>query len=270
MTNAIALIPTTGDMTQWTPQEAALMEFAGLTWTEGQNRYYAPRAVVEAFAAAVRRTNLDPTAKQIYAVQIGGKWSIIVGIDGMRVVAQRTGEYLGQTPIQWTGDGINWVDVWLSKEKPLAARVGVRRKGFAEPLISVITWAEFGKTTGQWAKMPAHMIGIRCESHALRRAFPNDLSGLYTIEDIDGDHPDAIEPTENWVEVIRDTDDKADLEQVVNRIKEAGEMTGDLRTVILTHAGQLTKDSRPGKQAAPTAAPVDPADPNYRAPEADR
>lgn len=263
MTTSIALIPTTGDITQWTPQEAALMEFAGLTWMEGQNRYYAPRAVVEAFAAAVRRTNLDPTAKQIYAVQIGGKWSIIVGIDGMRVVAQRTGEYLGQTPIQWTADGTNWVDVWLSKEKPLAARVGVRRKGFAEPLMSVVTWAEFGKTTGQWAKMPAHMIGIRCESHALRRAFPNDLSGLYTIEDIDADNPDAIAPSDDWVTRIRATDDKKDLADLVAEINGAQEMTGDLRTVILTHAGQLTKDSRP-KQI------TDPADPNYVAPEADR
>lgn len=262
-------IPATGDITQWTPQESALMEFAGLTWVENDKRYYAPRAVVEAFGNAVRRTGLDPTAKQIYAVQIKGKWSVLVGIDGMRVIAQRTGEYLGQTPIQWTADGTNWVDVWLSKEKPLAARIGVRRKGFAEPLMQVVSWAEFGQPKrfngDNWDVRPAHMLGIRAESHALRRAFPADLSGLYTPEDMDGDAvPGAYEPAEDWIATVRKTDDKKDLADVVARINEAGEMTGDLRTVILTHAGQLTKDSRP------KPGELDKADPNYVAPEADR
>lgn len=256
-TTAVALIPRTGDMTEWTPQQQALMEFAGLTWVEGpegnKQRVYAPRSVVEAFSAAVARTNLDPVAKQIYAVQMGGKWSIIVGIDGMRVVAQRTGEYLGQTPMQWTADGATWVDVWLSTDKPAAARVGVRRAGFAEPLISVVTWAEFGKTSGQWGKMPAHMLAIRCESHALRRAFPNDLSGLYTIEDIDGgDIPaDAVVQTEDWITLVRATDDKKDLAELADRIRDAGEMTGDIRAVILAHAGTITKDSRPKDEQPP-------------------
>lgn len=285
-TTAVALMPNTGDSTTWTLQEQALMEFAGLTWTEKQgdkvNRYYAPRSVVEAFAAAVKRTNLDPVAKQIYAVQMGGKWSIIVGIDGMRVVAQRTGEYLGQTPIQWTADGITWVDVWLSKDKPAAARVGIRRAGFAEPLMSVVTWEEFGKNSGQWPKMSAHMLGIRCESHALRRAFPNDLSGLYTMEDIDGEIPDdGIIPTEDWFKLIRETVDKKDLEELAQRIRgiEDGEqvrpteMTGDIRATILTHAGTLTIDSRPkdeqptpDEQAAKALGTPDEADPDYVAP----
>lgn len=245
----VALLPPTGDASQWTPQEAALMEFAGLTWVQGDRRFYAPRSVVEAFAATVRRTGLDPSARQIYAVQLGGKWMIITGIDGFRVVAQRTGEYLGQTPIEWTADGVTWTPVWLSTDKPAAARVGIRRVGFAEPLYQVVTWAEFGKTTGQWPKMPAHMLGIRAESHALRRAFPNDLSGLYTPEDIGDDGtPDAIAPSEDWYALVRATDDKKDLLELTARIKEAGEMNGDLWTTILAHAGTLTKDSRPGHE----------------------
>jgi len=136
----IAKLPKTGDVGDWTDSQKALMEFAGLVKKVGNDLIPAPRPVIEAFAQTIQRTQLDPIARQIYCIERGGRYTIQVSIDGARLVAQRSGEYEGQTPIQWTSDGAVWVDVWLDNQPPKAARAGVYRKGFKETLLAVATW----------------------------------------------------------------------------------------------------------------------------------
>lgn len=247
MTSDIAL-PVSVNPNTWNADTQAIMEFAGLTWMNGKTREYAPAGVAAGFIAACRRTGLDPTTKQIYAVQFKGKWTVLVGVDGMRTVAQRSGEYAGQTPIQWTADGVTWVDAWLpadAKSKPLAARVGVRRKGFAEPLYQTVTWAEFGMeprfTGDNWGTRPAHMLGIRAETHALRRAFPNDLSGLYTAEDYDAGEAEIIEDTKPWIELIENAEDKDAVTALVNEARELNELTDSIRTKALVKHGEFNR-----------------------------
>lgn len=175
----ITKLPTHGDVQSWTPGERALAESIGL--------YGAPRPTIEAFLRHCARTGLDPVARQIYAIQRGGKWGIQVSIDGARLVAERSGQYRGQTAPQWTSDGATWVDVWLAKEPPAAARVGVYRDGFTEPMTAVATLDQYrpaGKAP-MWDKMPALMLAKCAEMLALRKAFPQDLSGLYTSEEMD-------------------------------------------------------------------------------------
>ncbi|UOQ58124.1 phage recombination protein Bet [Leucobacter allii] len=185
MSTALAL-PAQGDPAQWTPQEAALVEAAGLVSGRGQNRQLAPRATVEAFLAHCQRTGLDPIARQIYAIERGGKWGIQISIDGARLVAERSGEYEGQTSAQWTADGMTWVDVWLDDSKPpAAARVGVYRRSFREPLFAVATFKAYSAGGPMWQKMPALMLAKCAEMLALRKAFPQDLSGLYSSEEMD-------------------------------------------------------------------------------------
>ena len=175
-------LPATGDVNSWTPQEHALVEAAGMA-PRGK---LAPRATVEAFLAHCRRTGLDPIARQIYAIERGGKWGIQMSIDGARLVAERSGEYEGQTPVEWTADGVTWVQVWLDdKNPPAAARVGVYRKSFREPLVAVATFKAYSAGGPMWQKMPALMLGKCAEALALRKAFPQDLSGLYTSEEMD-------------------------------------------------------------------------------------
>lgn len=184
-TTAVVALPMTGDSDKWTPTEAALVEAAGLTTGPPNNKRFAPRPVVEAFLLHARRTGLDPIARQIYCIERGGKWGTQVSIDGARLVAERTGQYRGQTPTQWTADGVTWVDVWLSKDNPAAARVGVYREGFEAPLVTVATWDAYNAGSPIWKKMPALMLGKCAEMLALRKAFPQDLSGLYSTEEMD-------------------------------------------------------------------------------------
>lgn len=181
MTTAIATapriaLPTTPTPDAWTPEEKALLDFAGLIPRKGGREYPAPLPVVLAFLQQCDRTQLDPIARQIYAIERGGKWTIQVSIDGMRLVAQRSRLYRGQSKPQWTdgsmvrtpmrdldgsivreGDGsivweesLRWLDVWNQEGQPLAARVAVYRADFDEPLWAVARFDAYAVLNDVW------------------------------------------------------------------------------------------------------------------------
>lgn len=161
------------------------------------------------FAAVCERTGLDPFAKQIYGIKrttrrkVNGQWieeghlTIQTAIDGYRLIAERSGLYGGQDPAEWCGPDGTWTDVWLSSDPPVAARVAVYRKDVARPFVGVARFdayadrwpAKDGQTVGDlrnlWKTMPDGQIAKCAEALALRKAFPNDLSGIYTTEEME-------------------------------------------------------------------------------------
>lgn len=138
------------------------------------------------FAIQCKRTGLDPITRQIYALPIGGKLTIMASIDGLRLIAERSGKYEGQTPAMWCGEDGKWLDVWLDSKPPKACKVGVYKNGFREALFATALFSEYVTTSGpMWKKMPALMISKVAESLALRKAFPNEMSGIYSDTELD-------------------------------------------------------------------------------------
>ena len=149
------------------------------------------------FVQVCQRLRLDPFARQIYLVKRPGQAaSIQVSIDGFRVVAERSGEYQGQTKPEWCAEDGVWRDVWLSSKAPAAARIGIYRTGFREPLVRVARTEAYRQRGPFWDRMADHMIAKVAEALALRAAFPHDLGGIYAPEEMGGGIGAESEPEE--------------------------------------------------------------------------
>ena len=155
----------------------------------------------DTFVEQAERLELDPFCRQIYAVKKeGSRMQVLCTIDGLRIVAERSNKYAGQTPAMWCGNDGVWKDVWLEKTPPAACKVGVMRNDFNQPLFAVARYDSYNQGTAYWTSMPDIMIAKCAEALALRRAFPARLSGCYSDAEINTDRQVKTETVQKPVE----------------------------------------------------------------------
>lgn len=182
---------------------------------------------LQLFLYQCKQTGLNPLTRQIYAIKRGNKMTIQTSIDGFRVIAERSGSYAGQDEPIWEND---------EKGFPIKCTVKVYKftPNFEQRYcagVGVAHFKEYYPNPQMLQKtMPHTMIAKVAEALALRKAFPQDLSGLYTGDEI-ADAPKEIVPNKFFKEPEGSMKNLSDIageelkasaeEQRLNKLKEA-------------------------------------------------
>ncbi|MBW3638156.1 MAG: phage recombination protein Bet [Armatimonadetes bacterium] len=137
-------------------------------------------AELEFFLATCRRRGFDPIAKQIYFIKYGNSpAAFVVSIDALRLTADRTRRYApgGAATYETDANG-NLVAATAYVKKRVANEWHTTSE-------TAYLTEFFVANNPKWKTMPRVMLSKAAEARALRRAFPEDLSGLYVHEEMD-------------------------------------------------------------------------------------
>lgn len=222
--------------------ENGLVTKSQITFTDDQvsliKKQIAPRATddeLKLFLYQAKRTGLDPLARQIYCIHRAGKMTVQTSIDGFRVVAERTGDYGGQDEPEFIEvDG----KLICCKVSVYKFRGDIRYKAS----VGVAYWDEYFPQDNNfmWKKMPHTMLSKVAEALALRKAYPQDLSGLYTNDEMQ----QANEPAQANTDSANDYIKSATLpERTCEELKE--EYMGLLAEYIEKSKDPKAKDFHP-------------------------
>lgn len=170
------------------------------------------------FLYACARTGLDPFMRQIYAVARPAyqgappTMTIQTGIDGYRLIAERTRRYAPGKPTEFAYD----------KEGRLFSATSYVKKqtcdGTWHEVSATAIYCEYvqtkkdGSATKFWSQMGHTMISKCAEALALRKAFPAELSGVYTSEEMQQQEKECTDPKDLPVTVAEEI--REELKQI--------------------------------------------------------
>jgi len=148
-----------------------------------------PPQQIQLFGAICREHELSPLTKEIYLIGYGGKYSVVVGIDGLRKKAARTGAFAGRDDAKFDvmPDGTHKTAAQLKAENklPMSCTVTVYRvvSGLRVPFTKTVLLSEYKGKTGKWNEMPFNMLEKCAEAAAIRTAFADQVAGLNIQEE---------------------------------------------------------------------------------------
>ena len=125
------------------------------------------------FAEFCRSTGLNPFKKEIWFIKTNGGVQMMTGINGFLAIANNHPQY----------DGME-VSINEQNGKLISATAKVYRKDRRIPSTATVYMEEYGKNSPTWKQMPRVMLQKVAKSVALREAFPQELNGIYTQEEM--------------------------------------------------------------------------------------
>jgi len=196
-----------------------------------------PRPIINVFAIACVAHSLSPFKKEIYLVKYntknGPQYHTIVGIDGLRIKAARTGQFAGRDDCKYDvqPDGKFVTAAMLKKANaiPTTCTVTIYRMiaGQRCPFTKTVVFAEFYPAVAnpnpnpqrqdfsKAATMPFNMIEKCAEAAVLRMGFSDEVGGLYIPEEAAAFEDSTIQAAETRPELTVDVDALKDrLEKV--------------------------------------------------------
>ena len=131
------------------------------------------------FLYVAGKRGLNPLTRQIYFVKYGSQHVMQTSIDGFRLIADRTGKYSpSPKPTLYAYD----------KNGNLFSATVFGMKLVAGQFIEFSATAHYAEykvdTNSLWKSKPHVMLEKCAESKLLRRGFPEELSGLYTDDEM--------------------------------------------------------------------------------------
>lgn len=142
------------------------------------------------FLHVCKRTGLDPAMRQIFPVK---RWdsklkkevmTVQTGIDGYRLIAERTGRYApGREPTyQYDNGKVMSATAYVKKQTADGTWHEIAATAFFDEYCQK---TKEGVPTSFWKNMAHNQLAKCAEALALRKAFPGDLSGIYTKEEME-------------------------------------------------------------------------------------
>lgn len=200
------------------------------------------------FANFCQTTGLNPFKKEIWFIKTKSNLQMMTGINGFLAIANQMKEFDGMEVVE----GGTPMTIKLKKNNdniesivvPEYIEVKAYRKDRKFPSVARAYWSEYAKTLiteygylSIWAKMPRVMLAKCAKSMALREAFPQQLNGLYTVEEMppeyelkdelpktNGNKKPGVYPVVNrkYLYDVQDLIDSENRESVLLYIKKNG------------------------------------------------
>ena len=177
------------------------------------------------FINLCRYAGLNPWLKEAYCIKYGNEpATMVIGKEAFMKRAESSPGYDGIDAgiIVTTGDAITYRKgtLKLPGEEILGGYAEVYRKDRSHPYRIEVSFEEYagrkndGSLNRQWSKKPATMIRKVALVQALREAFPENFSGLYSEEEAengDGVFEPPVIPAEARAEIPQQNPTVADV-----------------------------------------------------------
>lgn len=195
------------------------------------------------FAEHCKSTGLNPFKREVWAIKANNRLQLMTGINGYFTIANRHPEYDGYEEGYIGKNGEELPDTYTMNDF-VGAWCKVYRKDRKMPAKGVAFNSEYKKDYGNWKVMPRVMILKCAESIALRKAFPQELNGSYTAEEM----PPEFSNTDPTVTVSVTEPFKASQmlqAQSKDTTPKSDTWTGELKVTGGKHEGVKWKDLDP-------------------------